>query len=91
MSNVSGTIVAYSPLALPGQIWSGREQPCSGLRFTSLLSRETRITINGEQDALRTCSAICFPRVAKRLGTAPAPIGLMPIRKKPSGLAVPVL
>ena len=61
MSDVSGTIVAYSPSRLARPNMERREQPCSGLRFTSLLSRETRITINGERDALRTYSAICFP------------------------------
>lgn len=61
MSDVSGTIVAYFPSRLSRPNKERREQPCSGLRFTSLLSRETRITLNGERDALRTYSAICFP------------------------------
>jgi hypothetical protein len=61
MSSLDGTVLAYARSALTGVKKERRELTGSGLRFTSLLSREAWNPLKRTRDETRIRSAICFP------------------------------
>jgi hypothetical protein len=61
MSTLDGPILAQASPTLTGIKKKRREFTDSGLRFTSLLSREAWNPLKGTRDETRIRSAICFP------------------------------
>jgi len=62
MSKVSGIVLAFAPSSRNGARPKWREEPSSGSRFSSLLSRrDTWLALKRKGTEARTFSAICFP------------------------------